>query len=118
MFGNDRQPLQPRPAGELSAMSDVMKAWRLPLGRRQYPPLGLKPFDHIIMFGIESLSLDFLSPYNTNLPPELTPFYASPAMTSRMFVNYQCIALPTQPGLAVTFNSHPNVGGLAGGKKL
>jgi phosphoglycerol transferase MdoB-like AlkP superfamily enzyme len=67
------------------------------------------------MFGTESLSLDFLSPYNTNLPPELTPFYGSPAMTNRMFANYQCIALPTQPGLAATFNSHPNVGGLLAG---
>jgi phosphoglycerol transferase MdoB-like AlkP superfamily enzyme len=33
-------------------------------------------------------------------------------MTSRMFVNYQCIALPTQQGLAVTYNSHPNADGL------
>jgi hypothetical protein len=109
------QPLQPRPAAELSAMSDVLKGWQLHLGNRRYAPLGLKPFDHIIMFSTESLSLDFLSPYNTNLPPELTPFYGSPAMTSRMFVNYQCTALPTQPGLAATFNSHPNVGGLLAG---
>ena len=106
------QPLQPRPAGELSAVSDVLKGWQLHLGHRQYKPLGLQPFDHIIVFSTESLSLDFLSPYNTNLPPELTPFYASPAMTSRMFVNYQCIALPTQQGLAVTYNSHPNADGL------
>lgn len=112
---NRLQPLQPRPAGELSAMSEVMKAWGLPLGPRQYAPLGLKSFDHIIMFGTESLSLDFLSPYNTNLPPELTPFYGSSAMTNRMFVNYQCIALPTQRGLAVTYNSHPNVDGLLAG---
>ena len=96
-------------------MSDVLKAWHLHLGPRQYQPLGLQPFDHIIMFGTESLSLDFLSPYNTNLPPELTTFYASPAMTSRMFLNYQCIAVPTQPGLAVTYNSHPNVDGLLAG---
>lgn len=106
------QPLQSHPAGDLRAMSGVLKSWRLPLGPRQYAPLGLKPFDHIIVFTTESLSLDFLSPYNTNMPPELTPFYASSAITNRMFVNYQCIALPTQPGLGVTYNSHPNALGL------
>jgi phosphoglycerol transferase MdoB-like AlkP superfamily enzyme len=70
----------------------------------------LKPFKHIIMFGTESLSLDFLAPYNKSLPPELTPFYGS--LTNNMCLNYQCVALPTQPGLAVTYNSHPNSGGL------
>jgi hypothetical protein len=104
------KPLQPRPAGDLKTLADALKTWQLPLGSRRYPPLGLKPFNRIIMFGTESLSLDFLSPYNTDLPPELTPFYAS--LSNSMFVNYQCIALPTQPGLAVTYNSHPNVGGL------
>ena len=115
MVANRLNPLQPRPAAELSAVSDMVKAWGLPLGRRSYAPLGLKPFDHIILFGTESLSLDFLSPYNTNLPPELTPFYGSPAITSRMFVNYQCLAAPTQQGLAVTYNSHPNADGLLAG---
>jgi len=107
------KPLQPHPASDLKAMSDALKTWQLPLGNRKYPPLGLKPFRHVVMFGTESLSLDFLAPYNTNLPPELTPFYGS--LTNSMFLNYQCVALPTQPGLAVTFNSHPNVGGLLTG---
>jgi hypothetical protein len=115
MIVNRLQPLQPRPASELSALADVVKAWGLPLGHRQYAPLGLKPFDQIVMFGSESLSLDFLSPYNTNLPLELTPFYGSPAITNKMFLNYQCIALPTQPGLAVTYNSHPYGGALLSG---
>lgn len=104
------KPLQPRPAGDLSQMTEALKKWDLPLGKRKYPPLHLKPFTRIVMFGTESLSLDFLAPYNTNLPPDLTPFYAS--LTNRMFVNYHCVAAPTQPGLAVTFNSQPNVGGL------
>ena len=104
------QPLQPRPASDLNALSDALKTWQLPLGHREYPPLGLKPFNRIIMFGTESLSLDFLAPYNQSLPPDLTPFYGS--LTNGMFLNYQCVALPTQPGLAATYNSHPNVGGL------
>jgi len=29
-----------------------------------------------------------------------------------MFLNYRTVALPTQPGLAVTYNSHPNANGL------
>ncbi|HEY5346163.1 MAG TPA: sulfatase-like hydrolase/transferase [Verrucomicrobiae bacterium] len=104
------KPLQPRPASDLVALADVLKKWHLPLGQRKYAPLGLKPFTRIVMFGTESLSLDFLAPYNKSLPPDLTPFYAS--LSNEMFVNYQCVALPTQPGLSVTFNSHPNVGGL------
>jgi hypothetical protein len=104
------QPLNPRPASALQAVAAALTTWRLPLGHREYPPLGLKPFNHIIMFGTESLSLDLLAPYNTNLPPDLTPFYGS--LADRMFLNYQCVALPTQPGLAVAYNSHPNVGGL------
>jgi hypothetical protein len=108
------KPLQSRPASDLKAMAAALKTWQLPLGHREYPPLGLKPFNRIIMFGTESLSLDLLAPYNTNLPPDLTPFYAS--LTDRMFLNYQCVALPTQPGLAVTYNSHPNVGGLLTGE--
>jgi hypothetical protein len=110
------QPLQLRPVSELATMSDTIKTWHLALGLRQYPPLGLKPFNHIIVFATESLSLDFLSPYNTNLPPEITPFYGSAAVTQAMFVNYKCIALPTQPGLAVTYNSHPNSRALLVGK--
>ncbi len=113
LFVHRLMPLDPRPAGDLKALSGALKSWQLPLGHREYAPLGLKPFNHIIMFGTESLSLDFLAPYNTNLPPDLTPFYGS--LTNDMFVNYQCVALPTQPGLAVTFNSHPNVGGLLTG---
>jgi hypothetical protein len=102
-------PLQVRPASELNTMSDTIRAWHLALGPRQYPPLGLKPFNHIVVFATESLSLDFLSPYNTNLPPELTPFYGSTVVTQAMFLNYKTVGLPTQPGLAVTYNSHPNV---------
>jgi hypothetical protein len=108
------KPLRPRPSSDLNAISDALKTWHLPLGHREYPPLGLKPFKHIIMFGTESLSLDFLAPYNKSLPPDLTPFYGS--LTNSMFLNYQCVALPTQPGLAVTYNSHPNVGGLLTGE--
>jgi hypothetical protein len=103
------QPLQVRPASDLAAMSDTIKAWHLTLGPRQYPALGLKPFNHIIVFATESLSLDFLSPFNTNLPPELTPFYGSSEITQAMYVDYKAIGLPTQPGLAVTYNSHPNI---------
>jgi phosphoglycerol transferase MdoB-like AlkP superfamily enzyme len=68
------------------------------------------------VFATESLSLDFLSPYNPSLPPELTPFYGSTAVTQAMFVNYKTVAAPTHPGLMVTYNSHPNVRALLIGK--
>ncbi len=108
--------MQAYPASDLASVSQTLKAWQLPLGPRHYSPLGLKPFDHIVVFATESMSLDFLAPYNTNLPPELTPFYASPAIQQAMFVNYQAVALPTQPGLSVTYNSHPNANGLLAGE--
>ncbi|MGA2029966.1 MAG: sulfatase-like hydrolase/transferase [Verrucomicrobiota bacterium] len=110
------KPLEVHPTSELSSMSTTLQAWHLPLGPRQYPPLGLKPFNHIVVFATESLSLDFLAPYNTNLPPEFTPFYSSPAIQQGMFVNYQTVALPTQPGLSVTYNSHPNANALLASK--
>jgi hypothetical protein len=96
-------------------MSETIKTWHLSLGPRQYSSLGLKPFNHIVVFGTESLSLDFLSPYNTRLPLEITPFYGSADITQAMFLNYKCVALPTQPGLAVTYNSHPNARALLAG---
>ena len=102
-------PLRLRPNTDLAAMADTIKTWHLTIGPRQYPSLGLKPFSHIVVFATESLSLDFLSPYNTNLPPELTPFYGSTDLMQAMFLDYKTIGLPTQPGLVVTYNSHPNV---------
>jgi phosphoglycerol transferase MdoB-like AlkP superfamily enzyme len=106
------QPFEIRPASDLATIADNLKAWHLPLGKRQYPPLGLKPFNQIVVFATESLSLDYLSPYNTNLPPDLTPFYGSTTVTQAMFVNYKTVGLPSQPGIEVMYNSHPNVGGL------
>ncbi len=109
------QPLQIRPTSELSAVADTLKTWHLTLGARQYPSLGLKPFNHIIVFTAEGLSLDLLSPFNTNLPPEITPFYGSTMVTQAMLVNYKTVGIPTQPGLIATYNSHPNVPGLLTG---
>jgi hypothetical protein len=109
------EPLNILPSGDLAAMSDTIRQWHLALGARQYQPLGLKPFNHIVVFATESFSLKFLWPYNTNLPPEISPFYGSPDITRSMFINYECDALPTQPGLAVTYNSHPNVRALLAG---
>ena len=110
------KPMQIHPASDLASVSQILNAWHLPLGPRHYPSLELKPFNHIVVFATESMSLDFLAPYNTNLPPELTPFYASPAIRRAMFVNYKAVALPTQPGLSVMYNSHPNASGLLAGE--
>ena len=107
--------LQVYPASDLASVSNTLETWHLPLGSRHYPPLDLKPFQHVVVFATESLSLKFLAPYNTNLPPELTPFYASPEIKQAMFVNYKTVAVPTQPGLSVTYNSHPNANGLLAG---
>jgi hypothetical protein len=112
-------PLVPRPVAELSQAAGAIRAYDLPLGPRAYPPLGLKPFNHIIVFAVESLSLDFLAPYNAHLTPEISPFYGSAEIRQAMFTNYQTIALPTRRGISAMYCSHPNGAALlVGGSEL
>jgi hypothetical protein len=114
LFSSER-PLDRRPVAELARDEGLLKDWGLPLGPRSYPSLGLKPFDQIVVFATESLSLDFLAPYNGRLPADVTPFYASPEIRQVILTNYWTTALPTQLGLLVTYNSHPNAAGLLAG---
>ena len=106
------QALARRPVSELARAEAAVRTWHLALGPRIYPPLGLGPFDQIVVLGSESLSLDFLTPYNTNLSPDLTPCYGSAELRQGMLENYWTTALPTQAGLLATYNSHPNAAGL------
>lgn len=105
-------PLECRGADEIGFVQAAAKEWRLPLGLRRYPSLSLKPFDHIVVFGTESLSLDFLSPYNHRLLPPMTPFYGSGPVVQSMFTNYWTAGFPSQQGIVVTYGSHPNADAL------
>jgi hypothetical protein len=96
------------PVAELGSYARTLRAHDLPLGQRDYPRLVVKPFRRIVVFGTESLSLDFLAPYNGSLPVELTPFYASEASQRGMFTNYWSGAVLTHPAILVTYLSHPN----------
>jgi hypothetical protein len=114
IFG-PKEILARRPTTDLAQFTGALKNWGLPMGPREYPSLGLLPFDQIVVFATESLSLDFLAPYNSSLARDLTPFYGSAEISASLLTNYWTTALPTQYGLLVTYNSHPNAAGLMAG---
>jgi hypothetical protein len=88
---------------------ETIEKYRLPIGTRNYEPLDIKPFSHIIWLASESINLDFFSTYNDNLPIDTEmEFYENPEITERMMVNYYTAASPTLQALTVTLNSHPN----------
>ncbi|MBN2359827.1 MAG: LTA synthase family protein [Deltaproteobacteria bacterium] len=91
------------------SLRPVIDRYRLPIGPRRYPPLDLKPFNKIVFFTTESLSLDLIGAFNSKLPLDPTPFFLStPAIRDRTFSNFRTTAQPTLPGLSVLFTSHPN----------
>lgn len=93
---------------DIDKFHDVLKKYGLPMGPRNYPDLGLKPFNRVIVLHAESLSLELLGGYNREIPPEVSPFYASDFVRERMFTNYRTTNAPTVPGLMGSFGSHPN----------
>ena len=101
---------RPTESNHLSMVDNrrVIDHFNLPLGHRDYPSLGLKPFSRVVLITTESLSLDLLGSYNPQVPPDVSPFYASENTRALMFRNYRTSAVPTLPGLAVLFASHPN----------
>jgi hypothetical protein len=92
-----------------SRFRTVIESFELPMGRRALPPVpGITRFDRIVFIPVESLSLDLLPAGNESLPQQPSGFYSRPEIQGRIFTNVHTTALPTMPGLAVTFNSHPN----------
>lgn len=98
-----------RIAASAEPLKQTIDRYQLPIGPRQYPPLDLKPFNKIVLFATESLSLDLIGAFNKKLPVETTPFFLStPEIRDRTFSNFMTSAQPTLPGLSVLFTSHPN----------
>ncbi len=87
-------------------MAPSLRRVGLSFGERTYAPVLERPFRKVILVTVESLSLDFLAPYNRELPPGLTPFLGG--QEGQMFVNVKTSRVPTRQGLAAHFNSHPN----------
>lgn len=107
--------LEEHSTAELQGLEGFLAKWNIGMGQRHYSPLNVKPFEHIIVFAHESLSLDLLSPYNKELPEGLTPFYGSPQAQQALLQNFWTISLPTQPGVTTMYNSHPNSHALING---
>lgn len=87
---------------------DVIERYKLPIGKREYEDLDLEKYNKIILFTTESLSLEFLKKYNTEMPVDLAPFYSSDEMGRYFFSDFRTSGSPTLQGLTVAFNSHPN----------
>ena len=88
---------------------ETIEKYKLPIGTRNYEPLEIDPFLHIIWFASESINLSFFSTYNDQIPFETkTEFYEAPEIVERMMLNYFTAASPTLPALTSTFSSHPN----------
>ena len=82
--------------------------YHLPLEDRPSKPLQQRPFRRVILIFSESLSAFFLQSSNPQLPGTLMPYLDSLASEGRIFRNHRTSALPTGPGTAVTYCSHPN----------
>ncbi len=88
---------------------ETIEKYNLPIGTRNYEPLDIDPFRHVIWFASESINLDFFSTFNEELPVDTeTEFYESPEIVEKMMLNYFTAASPTLPALTSTFSSHPN----------
>lgn len=98
---------------KLYRLSDELKKltakFDIPIGKRNYEKLENEPFNKIVWFASESISLDFFSKFNDKIPFKTeTSFYESDEFIQNMMTNYYTAASPTLQGLTTTFSSHPN----------
>lgn len=98
-----------RIAKDLSDHSDTIADWGIPLGPKNPPLTGLKPFTRIIMILAESMSLDALPCFNPEIKAEYaTRFFCRPDIAEATFSNLYTSGSPTLQGLTTIFNGHPN----------
>ncbi len=96
-------------AGDLDDQREAVAQLGVPLGPRRYPDLGLQRFNKIVLFAVESLSLELIGAHNPKLGVDTTPYFLSTAPAVQgTFTNYWTAAQPTLPGLTAMFFSHPN----------
>lgn len=96
-------------AEDLDESRDLIGELGLQILPAPLEPAAVKSFRRIVLIPVESLALDTLSPYNSELPTEVSPFYASEGVRRRMLTHYYPSRWPTINGLIATFNSHLNV---------
>ncbi len=90
-------------------MKKAIRKYDLPLGKRAYEKIDVKPFNKIVWFASESISLDFFSRYNDKITVNTrTRFYENDEISGLMMTNYFSAASPTLQALTSTLSSHPN----------
>lgn len=87
---------------------EVLDAFGISIGDRELPDLGLKPFKHVIVVFVESLTLEMLQCHNPDIDVEVSRVLCAPEMQSRTFTNLRTTGSPTLQGLTVLYSSHPN----------
>lgn len=95
-------------ARDISEVKESASRFHIPLGKRAYSDLNLKPFKRVVVIFVESLSLDMLHCYNRRLKVPTSSFLCSKSLRERTFDNLRTTAAPTLQGLTVSFFSHPN----------
>ena len=97
----DRQESRSAPVGppRVPAASDREAMTALGLWRTCPPQAQARSFRNIILLAVESLNLDFLHKYNSDIPAEATPHFDALAERGLAFSNFYTSAAPTARGL-------------------
>ncbi|MGI6395275.1 MAG: LTA synthase family protein [bacterium] len=91
------------------SVEKTVAKYNLPLGKRDYEKLQNEPFNKVVWFASESISLDFFAEFNSEIPfATETSFYESDEFVKNGLTNYFTSASPTLQALTTTFSSHPN----------
>jgi cytochrome c oxidase subunit IV len=93
---------------DASGFESVLAAFGIPMGPRQLPDLGLKPFRHVIVVFVESLTLEMLQCHNPDIGVEVSSFLCSDEIRAQTFTDFRTTGSPTLQGLTVLYTSHPN----------
>lgn len=91
-----------------SEFREALDSFGISIGPRDLPDLGLKPFKHVIVVFVESLTLEMLQCYNPDIDVPVAQFLCSPEVQARTFTGFGTTGSPTLQGLTVLYSSHPN----------
>jgi hypothetical protein len=89
-------------------LRDILDRFGIPIGERALADLGLKPFRHVIVVFVESLTLETLQCHNPDIDVAVSKFLCAPEIRSRTFTDFRTTGSPTLQGLTVLYSSHPN----------
>jgi len=95
--------------GDIAPYKKIISKYNLPIGKRSYEDLGLKPFNKIILLFVESLSSDLIKCYNDQLKTPIGDYFlCTKQIKDVTFTNFRVSGSPTLQGMTTVFSSHPN----------